>query len=77
MVLACWIVHLACCILYLASCLNESSLDLPDINGRVDARPDVHEYVGSQHLHVSSQAVNLNLACSNTLVGGESGTYPR
>lgn len=56
-----------------ASCLDESSLDLPDVDRRVYARPDVHEDVGPQHLHVSRQAVYLHLAGSNALLGsGES-----
>ena len=52
---------------------------LPDINGRVDAVPHVHDNVSPQHSEVSSQSVRRSLACSQhwSTAGGQERSISR
>ena len=47
--------------------LDERPLYLTDVDGRVDASPDVHEDVCPDHLHVPGEAVHLHLARCHAL----------
>ena len=47
--------------------LDECPLYLTDVDGRVDASPDVHEDVSPDHLHVPGEAVHLHLARCHAL----------
>lgn len=48
--------------------LDEGPLDLPDVDGGVDARAHVHHDVRAQHARVARQAVHLHLRAGRACV---------
>lgn len=53
--------------------LNIGALDLPNVDGRVNASSDIHQYVRPNYFCVPREAIHLDLARSNSLSAIRSG----